>query len=170
MRADKKSKKEKKAVSSLFGSFKEKNKKDHKVALGLFGDTDEGWRERYRVERIPDFAKPKDKRDKPKVAEVKPEPVAASLVTSSQPKVEAKEESPVKPRVVKMEAATKSLVKTFTFPQDGKTLLLDTAQEYRLKVNDSFWVQLKENNITIQKGDCGYIRVGKWSSTPDYLV
>lgn len=37
----------------IFSNYKEKQEKDNKVHLGILGDTDEGWRERYRMVRVP---------------------------------------------------------------------------------------------------------------------
>lgn len=55
------SSKEKKQIGNLFGVYKDKSKGDSRVALGLYGDSENGWRERYRVEKLPSFvAKPTD--------------------------------------------------------------------------------------------------------------
>lgn len=37
----------------LFEKTREKPKKDLRILLGLNGDSEDGWRERYRVERVP---------------------------------------------------------------------------------------------------------------------
>lgn len=39
----------------IFGNFKEKPQRDMRVLLGINGDTDDGWRERYRVSIVPQF-------------------------------------------------------------------------------------------------------------------
>lgn len=38
---------------NIFASYKEKQDRDMRVQLGIIGDSDEGWRERYRVPRVP---------------------------------------------------------------------------------------------------------------------
>ena len=35
----------------MFGCFKEKHERDIRMQLGITGDTDEGWRQRFRVKK-----------------------------------------------------------------------------------------------------------------------
>jgi hypothetical protein len=42
----------------------------------------------------------------------------------------------------KTAASQGPLAKIFSFPGEGKQLVLDPSKEYRIRVNNSFWVML----------------------------
>lgn len=66
---------------------------------------------------------------------------------------------------MKVESAPGQLTKIFKFPEDGNKFKLDHSKQYKLKVNDRFWITLGEDQMTVQKDANGYFRSNKWEST-----
>lgn len=56
--------------------------------------------------------------------------------------VSEEQEAAVTPAVPSKAASQGPLVKVFSFPGDGKQFVLDPSKEYRIRVNNSFWVML----------------------------
>jgi hypothetical protein len=58
-----------------------------------------------------------------------------------------------------------SLEKIFSFPADGKQYVLEPSKEYRIRVNNSFWIMLEKSFLKIEKDKAGYIRDSKFRSS-----
>jgi hypothetical protein len=70
----KKNKSKEQPSQRFFANYKEKPEKDMRIQLGITGDTDDGWRERFRVKREP-VAEPTNQKPK---SEFKKEPIVTA--------------------------------------------------------------------------------------------